>query len=695
MLENALITGASGMVGTNIEFGIKPSSREMDITNVSQINKYVSLTPNISCIIHLASINLRDSEQDHITSINVNINGTTNMISVAKKLDVPFILVSTGAVFSSVNSNASFDEKYNPCPGSMYGETKYSAEKIALLYNKTIIIRTGWLFGGHQKKHYKFVESTINNLYTNTKIYAANDFYGSPTYVGDFINKMKYIILNNQYGIHHVINDGAASGYDIAIEISNILKLENTLIVSTKSEDIPNSGPNRSKSEVLVSNVNKDNNMRNWKIALNEYINKYVSSRNNIKSSTKIENDKCWKNRQLCRLCNEKELYTFYKFKPTSLANQFLNSPKQQERIPLDLCICIKCSHIQLLQIVEPHELYSHYLYISSISQVMINHLQSNIDYFIDFINVLKDDTILEIGANDGTVIQHLLCNGYNDVIGIDPATNIHSRHNLPIICDFFGSNSIKVFNNKLFKLIFGFHCCAHIENIQDIFKCVYELLEDNGVFVIEVGYFYEILKNYSFDVVYHEHIDYHTCKAIGSFAKSNKLKLYHVRETDIQGGSIQFFFSKNINIIVNDSVERILIKEQESKLHNIDNLNKFQYKVERNIKDIKLIISSLYNAGNKIAGYGASAKSTTFLHQILTTPEYITYIIDDNIYKQNLYSPGFHIPIKPLNILDLEHIDYVIILSCNFASQLIEKLEPYRQKGLRIIIPFPEISII
>ena len=576
----------------------------------------------------------------------------------------------------------------------MYGETKYSAEKIALLYDKTIIIRTGWLFGGHQKKHYKFVESTINNLYTNTKIYAANDFYGSPTYVGDFINKMKDIILNNQYGIHHIINECVASGYDIASEISNTLKLDNTLIVSTKSIDVPNSGLNRSKSEVLINTV-KENVMRNWKIALNEYIHKYVSSLNNIKSSTKIDIDKCWKNRQLCRLCNEKELYTFYKFKPSSLANQFLNSPKQQERIPLDLCICTRCSHIQLLQIVDPTELYSHYLYISSISQVMITHLQSNIDYFIDFINVSKDDNILEIGANDGTVIQHLLCNGYNNVIGIDPATNIHSRHNLPIICDFFGSNSIKVFNNKLFKLIFGFHCCAHIENIQDIFKCVYELLEDDGVFVIEVGYFYEILKNYSFDVVYHEHIDYHTCKAINSFAKSNKLRLYHVRETDIQGGSIQFFFSKNTNIIVNESVEQILIKEQQSKLHNIDNLNNFQYKVERNTKDIKLIISSLYNAGNKIAGYGASAKSTTFLHQILTTPEYITYIIDDNIYKQNLYSPGFHIPIKPLNILDLEHIDYVIILSCNFASQLIEKLEPYRQKGLRIIIPFPEIKII
>ena len=98
---------------------------------------------------------------------------------------------------------------------------------------------------------------------------------------------------------------------------------------------------------------------------------------------------------------------------------------------------------------------------------------------------------------------------------------------------------------------------------------------------------------------------------------------------------------------------------------------------------------------GKKIAGCGASAKSTTFLHQFQLSNKLIECIFDDNIYKQNLYSPGLHIPIKSFEILHIEKFDYIIILSWNFVNEFIEKLEPYRMNGLRIIIPFPEIRII
>ena len=98
---------------------------------------------------------------------------------------------------------------------------------------------------------------------------------------------------------------------------------------------------------------------------------------------------------------------------------------------------------------------------------------------------------------------------------------------------------------------------------------------------------------------------------------------------------------------------------------------------------------------GKKVAGYGASAKSTTFLHQYKLKKEMFEFIIDDSIYKQNYYTPGLHIPIKALNILDIEKIDYIIILSWNFTDDIIKKLEKYRINGLRIIIPFPEIKIL
>jgi hypothetical protein len=147
--------------------------------------------------------------------------------------------------------------------------------------------------------------------------------------------------------------------------------------------------------------------------------------------------------------------------------------------------------------------------------------------------------------------------------------------------------------------------------------------------------------------------------------------------------------------IDIEDSVMNTLIKEEEIQLHSLDILNKFKINVLRCGKDINYILNCLVSYGKKIAGYGASAKSTTFLHQFKLSNKLFEFIIDDNIFKHNLYSPGLHIPIKSFDILNSEKVDYIIILSWNFVNEIIKKLEPYRQNGLRIIIPFPEIKII
>ena len=132
-LNFALITGGNGMVGSNMEFGYKPNSKEMDITNPKSINMYINKLKKISCIIHLAAINLRESEENHTKSIDVNINGTINMLAIAKNMDIPFILVSTGAVFSHKTNYFKFNEKTETNPNCMYGITKSSSEKIELL----------------------------------------------------------------------------------------------------------------------------------------------------------------------------------------------------------------------------------------------------------------------------------------------------------------------------------------------------------------------------------------------------------------------------------------------------------------------------------------------------------------------------------------------------------------------------------
>ena len=104
ILSNALIFGGSGMIGSNFDFGIKPSSMEVDILNFKSIESYIDkLENNISCIINLVALNLRDSEKDLLKTIDININGTTNLLKLSRKLNVPYILLSSGAVFSSRN----------------------------------------------------------------------------------------------------------------------------------------------------------------------------------------------------------------------------------------------------------------------------------------------------------------------------------------------------------------------------------------------------------------------------------------------------------------------------------------------------------------------------------------------------------------------------------------------------------------
>jgi dTDP-4-dehydrorhamnose reductase/SAM-dependent methyltransferase len=698
ILSNALILGGTGMIGSFFDFGIKPSSKELNIINLSSIESYINkLENNISCIINLVALNLRDSEKDIFKTIDININGTSNLLKIAKKLNIPFILLSSGAVFSSKNNISFFTENTETNPNCLYGYSKSAAEKIALLYEKSIVIRTGWVFGGSQKTHYKFVENFINNFLTNTKIYANNNFFGSPTYVMDLIEKIKYLISNNIYGVHHLVNSDVASGYDVAVEIARLMSKNVDLIESVSHNMIPNPGPERSMSEILQSNF-EINKMRNWKDALKEYLFIYLNIKNNnnyVIKNEKIENS-IWQNRERCRLCDSIEIDIFFKLNPTPQANHFVNKPVNQEKIPLDICICNKCKHIQLLQIVNPSFQYSNYLYVTSASKTMINHILNSIEIFLNKFNVKKTDNILEIGANDGTGIKYLIENGYNNSVGVDPAENINDN-SLPIICDYFSSDILKYekINKGSFKLIYGFHCCAHIENIQDVFSTVYNLLTDDGIFIMEVGYFYEVYKNHLFDTIYHEHIDYHTCKAMKHFCEKNNLTLFDVKTNKIQSGSIQFYISKDKNTIVDKNVDEFINQEENINLFDINNLYKWKNNILLNSRDLNYLLRSLINEGKTIFGYGASAKSTTFTHQFNLSNNIIKYIIDDSYLKQNLFTPGYNIPIVSIDILNTEKCDYLIILSWNFLDDILVKIDQYRKAGLRVIIAFPNICII
>jgi hypothetical protein len=124
--------------------------------------------------------------------------------------------------------------------------------------------------------------------------------------------------------------------------------------------------------------------MRSWKDALQEYLKIYLYEKNINESVIQAkEENLVWKNREKCRLCNSTKLQTFFKLQPTPQANHFVKKPIFQKVIPLDICICNHCNHIQLVQIVDQSFQYSTYLYITSASKTMVSHIISNIESFL------------------------------------------------------------------------------------------------------------------------------------------------------------------------------------------------------------------------------------------------------------------------------------------------------------------------
>ena len=142
------------MIGSNLDFGIKPLKSGFDVTNPESISEGCK-EYNPSGILCLCNINIRLSEQNPFEAYKVNTLGIYNLVKEAKKRRIPLILISTGGVFSG-NVDDSFNEESTPNPLNVYGQTKYLAELITLENSKNnLVVRTGWVFGANKNSEKK------------------------------------------------------------------------------------------------------------------------------------------------------------------------------------------------------------------------------------------------------------------------------------------------------------------------------------------------------------------------------------------------------------------------------------------------------------------------------------------------------------------------------------------------------------
>jgi SAM-dependent methyltransferase len=404
------------------------------------------------------------------------------------------------------------------------------------------------------------------------------------------------------------------------------------------------------------------------------------------------------KKKIFCRLCTEKKLVKAIDLGVSPLANQFLNYPRQSDLYPLKVVRCTKCNHLQLSHVVDKKKLFSKYLYLSGTSSTNLKHFKMYAkECFKRFVKK-NNSKILDIASNDGSFLNFFKKKQIK--VGIEPAKNILPKKksaNYYLENNFFNNNISNELKKKYgeFDLITANNVCAHVDDFFDFIKGVKNLLKNNGVFIFEVGYFKDVFKNKTFDTIYHEHLDYHLFIPLINFFNKFGMEIFDVKNIFIQGGSLRVYVSninkqvktRNIDKIVKNE-KKINFSDKKVYIKYHAHINKIKYTLAKKIKFLK---SKKY----KIAGYGASAKSTTLLNYFNIKNKDLDFIADLNKLKHNRFTPGSNIKILPPKNINTENVDYLLILSWNFSKEIIKQNINFLERGGKFIIPFPKIIIV
>lgn len=407
--------------------------------------------------------------------------------------------------------------------------------------------------------------------------------------------------------------------------------------------------------------------------------------------------------RTACRLCGHPSLDLAVEVVPTPPANNLVSADhldQEEDRYPLDVYVCRACGHAQLLDIVDPTLLFTHYLYVSGTSPVFVEHLRAYAEDVTARFEVPAGALVTEIGSNDGTLLGFFQQHGLR-VVGVDPATNIAAEANAAgirtvnaffdgevaaAILDEHGPASVVVANNVL----------AHIDDLSAVMRGVDVLLAEDGLLVFEVGYLVDVVQGTLFDTIYHEHVSYHAVRPLIGFLERHGLQLIEVQRNGSQGGTIRCFAQRASGPRpVTESIEALAtLEEQVLGVHPLDGLRRLNRQIGDVRAELTALLAEIRGRGQRIAGYGAPAKATTLMLQFELDLDVLDYIVDDNPRKQGLFTPGLHVPIVGAEALDASPPEYLLVLAWNFADSIIARNAAFAERGGRFIVPLPVVSV-
>ena len=387
---------------------------------------------------------------------------------------------------------------------------------------------------------------------------------------------------------------------------------------------------------------------------------------------------------------------------PTPPANAFVASEQldeTQQVYPLDLNFCEECSHLQLLDVVDPAELFRNYVYVSGTSASFVKHFEDYAESSVDRFALSAGNLVVDIGSHDGTLLEKFEQKGVN-ILGIDPARSIAeaaTKNGIETWPEFFDQKIADRIRKEKgpASLITANNVFAHADDLSGITDSIRSLLTPDGVFVFEVSYLGDVFEQTLFDTIYHEHVAYHSIIPLVNFFSSKDMDFFAAKRIDSHGGSIRGMVQLSGGPHKADgSITELVDYEKQLGLDKSVTWTGYAKKIDALRDELVDLVTDLKSKGQSIAGFGAPAKATTLMYHFGIGPDIIDFIADDSPLKQGLYSPGLHIPVLAGDAIYAKRPDYVDLLAWNFAPQNMANHQKYLDGGGHFIVPLPNVRI-
>ncbi|OGG80044.1 methyltransferase [Candidatus Kaiserbacteria bacterium RIFCSPLOWO2_01_FULL_54_13] len=386
-----------------------------------------------------------------------------------------------------------------------------------------------------------------------------------------------------------------------------------------------------------------------------------------------------------CLLCKS-EPVEFLDLGKQPLANKYPKKEdfEKEDFFPLTVHFCPACKNVQLGTVISRERMFEDYYYLSSVNQALVRHFEQLAK------KLSKAKFVVDIGSNDGILLKPLKELGVK-ALGVEPSVNVSKIANdkgLETINAFFDAPTVEkiVKERGMADVVVTSSVFTHLEDPHTFTENVKNLMTDDGVFIIEVEYIGNILRDVQFERFYLDRIFYYSLTSLAHFFESHGMCIEDVEHIEPHGGSIRVYV-RTEEIAPSKNVVRLLEKEKTEL--TLATLEKFKQRVNESIAAFREKLQEYKDAGFKVAGYGAPARVATITNYGKIGPDLIAFIVDDSPLKQNRFSPGMHIPIVPKTHLDEQERKPEVLVV--FAYEYLDDIKKKTSGGnYRYLIPIP-----